>query len=161
MEVENAGSTCIANYVRSSSIHLIHISTTNSYNNFILSSVVTWAVASNAGAFLSSRTLLKISATVYSGKFQTLLNTSNTLYRTLVCSSNINWWKWKCKLINAHLFSFFGFFPEQTIVLTKATSEMYNRLKDYKLYNCLRLLVTYVRIMCLLEVLEYIPDCPC
>ena len=39
-------------------------------------SVVTWAVASNAGAFLSSRTVLKISATVYNRKLQTLLYTS-------------------------------------------------------------------------------------
>ena len=65
---------CIAFYVHSSSIHLIHISTTNSYINIIPFSVVTWAVASNAGAFLSSRTLLKISATVYNRKKQTLHN---------------------------------------------------------------------------------------
>ena len=54
-------------------IHLIRISTTNGITFIQISSVVTWSVASNAGAFLSSRTLLKISATVYNRKLQNLL----------------------------------------------------------------------------------------
>ena len=105
-------------------IHLIHISTTNGITFIQISSVVTWSVASNAGAFLSSRTLLKISATVYNRNLTEFTNTSNTLYMS---SRFVSLYIYSgYKLINAHFFSFIGFFPEQTIVLTKATSEMYS-----------------------------------
>ena len=97
--------------------------------------MVTWAVASNAGALLSSRTLLKISATAYNRKLQTLLNTSNTLHIQFVCSIYI--------LINAHFFSFIGFFPEQTIVHTKTTCEMHRQCENRQ-YTNWQLLALYI-----------------
>ena len=53
------------------------------------------------------------------------------------------------KLINAHFFSFIGFFPEQTIVLTKATSEMYSvrKIIIYLLYIDIVYIKFYVYIL--------------
>jgi len=81
-----------------------------------------------------------------------LINTSNTFYS--VCTIQI--------LINAHFFSFIGFFPEQTIVLTKATCEMYRQCEN--IYNiiigsCLHCIYWWSLYVCIRQ--TTFQDCPC
>ena len=87
----------ILHLYRFSLVNYLRLQNSGRQLHYIPFSVVTWAVASNAGVFLSSRTLLKISATVYSTKLKTLLNTSNTLHISMYY---INFDK--CSLLQFH-----------------------------------------------------------